>query len=67
MDCFQINHRTDIGKHAFTYFDIQTVTIRLLSSDIDIGKKWRLKIVVTACNWLCECEIMIQTMIILEP
>ena len=52
MDCFQINHRTDIGKHAFTYFDIQTVTIRLLSSDIDIGKKWRLKIVVTACDWL---------------
>ena len=39
MDCFQINHRTDVGKHAFTYFDIQTVTIRLLSSDIDICKK----------------------------
>ena len=25
-------------EHAFTYFDIQTVTIGLLSSDIDIGK-----------------------------
>ena len=36
---FLINLRTDIRKHAFTYFDIQTVTIVLLSSDIDIGKE----------------------------